>query len=248
MTTIISNKDKDVLEKKAVNIISSSINNLLLKKERIIFGITGGRSVSGIFKLLKEKNIPWGNVHIFMLDERLVPIDDKESNFRLAKENFIDELISKGLLPEENVHPFAMDESKKNFGISDYEAELKKYGGVYDIILLSSGEDGHVAALYPNHHSVRDESEFYLIVHDSPKLPKDRMTISRKLLIKSKVAILLFIGEIKKDAYNNFLNHRNRRLPLTKVRGLTRRFLGCQKSLRPTTKVVGIAISKHNKI
>ena len=44
------------------------------------------------------------------------------------------------------------------------------------------------------------------------------------------------------------LNHRNRRLSLTKVRDLTRRFLGCQKSLRPTTKVVSIAISKHNKL
>ena len=71
---------------------------------------------------------------------------------------------------------------------------------------MSSGEDGHVAALYPNHHSIRNDSDFFLSMRDSPKPPKDRMTMSRKLLTKSKIVILLFFGEIKEDAYRKFLD------------------------------------------
>lgn len=204
MTAIVSHKDKDELEKRAVDIISHSFNKLLQKQKTVVFGIPGGRSVPGIFRRLKEKNIPWEKVHIFMVDERLVFLNHPESNFKLAKENFIDELLIGGLLPAENIHPFVMDERKPDFGISDYENKLIKHGGIYDLVLLSSGEDGHVASLYPKHHSIKDNSEFYLIFHDSPKLPNDRMTISRKLLLKSKVAILLFIGEIKKGAYAKF--------------------------------------------
>jgi 6-phosphogluconolactonase len=184
--------------KKAADIIAQSINKLLSTQEQVVLGIPGGRSVSRIFKKLKGKNIPWKKVHIFMIDERMVSIEDDESNFRLAMECFFGELIDKKKLPEQNIYPFIPGK-----GIKSYEKELKDLGGSYDIILLSSGEDGHIGALYPN-HSIKDESEYYLTMNDSPKPPKDRMTSSRKLLLRSKVAILLFFEEAKRDALNRF--------------------------------------------
>ena len=205
MTEIIVDK-RENLEQKAADIISDSINNLLKKQETVVLAIPGGRSVTGIFKNLKEKNIPWKKAHIFIVDERLVPIDHKESNFRLAKESFIEELINKGLLPKENTHPFILNKSEPDSGISAYQEEIKKHGSIYDIVLLSSGEDGHIGALYPSHHSIKDNSDYYITMHDSPKPPKDRMTMSKKLLSKSKVAILLFFGEGKRQAYNKFLD------------------------------------------
>ena len=99
MTEIIVDERKN-LEEKAADIISESINKIAKDQEEVVLAIPGGRSVSGIFNQLKEKNIPWKKVHIFMVDERLVPIDHKESNFKLAKESFIEELIKKGLLPK----------------------------------------------------------------------------------------------------------------------------------------------------
>jgi len=72
------------------------------------------------------------------------------------------------------------------------------------MVLLSSGEDGHVGALYPDHHSVKDDSEHYIVMHDSPKPPPRRMSMSRKLLLRSKVALLFFFGKGKKDALKLF--------------------------------------------
>lgn len=208
MTEIIVNKNRHILEKKAADIISNSINQLLEKKNYIILAIPGGRSISGIFEFLKEKNIPWKKVHIFMVDERLVPIDDDKSNFKLANESFIKELVSKDTLPKKNVHPFIINKNKSDYGISSYKEELKKHGSIYDIVLLSSGEDSHIGALYPNHPSIKAHSDFYLTMHNSPKPPKDRMTMSKKLLLNSKVAILLFFGESKREALKKFKDNK----------------------------------------
>lgn len=198
---------KENLDKIALEIITTSIINILNKQEMLVLGVPGGRSVVGIFHLLKEaEDIPWEKVHIFMVDERFVALNNEESNFKLVKEIFTDKLIKKDKLYELNVHPFIMNKSMSDFGISEYENELKKIGSAYDIILLSIGEDGHVASLFPNHHSIKNDAPFYLLLNDSPKPPQKRMTISKNLLIKSKVAIVLVTGENKRTAYYKFLN------------------------------------------
>ncbi len=136
MTTTISHKNKNEMDRGVVNVISQSINWMLKKQKTVVFGIVGGRSVSGIFRRLKATDISWKKTHIFMIDERLVPLDSPQSNFRLAKEKFINELLINKRLPPENVHPFVMDISKPDFGISNYEDTLQCYGNIYDIILL----------------------------------------------------------------------------------------------------------------
>ncbi len=190
------------LEIKAAEIIALSLAED--RKDEVILAIPGGRSVSGIFERLIVQEIDWKRVHIFLVDERIVPLDHEESNFRLAKITFIENLLISGKLPEKNVHPFRMDRTKSDFGISRYEDELNKYGGNFDVVLLSSGEDGHIGALYPDHHSINNDSESYLYMTDSPKPPPERMTMSRKLLLRSKTALLLFLGEGKREALKKF--------------------------------------------
>ncbi|MDK1031047.1 MAG: 6-phosphogluconolactonase, partial [Planctomycetia bacterium] len=182
---IIYDRNICALQRAAAELITDSIVGLLAEKELVVLAVPGGRSVSGIFALFRAQDIPWRKVHIFMVDERLVPLSDDRSNFKLAREGFTDALVAEGKLPQENVHPFVFDGSKEDSGLAGYEEELRDLGGACDIVLLSSGEDGHIGALYPNHHSFRDESEFYVAMHDSPKPPPDRMTMSRKLLLRA---------------------------------------------------------------
>lgn len=207
MITLVKDKDTKKLEKAAAHIIAQSIVKVIAQEEKAVLAIPGGRSVAGIFSELKdEKDIDWKKVHIFMVDERLVPINDENSNFKLANDTFIKDLIKKEILPEGNVHPFKVDKKKKDYGVKDYEMELRGIHNHYDIILLSSGEDGHVGCLYPNHHSIRDNSEDFIFMEDSPKPPKNRMGISKKMLSKSRVSILLFFGEAKRHAFNKFMD------------------------------------------
>ena len=204
MTKIISGKKEDV-DKKAVGIIKKSVDEILTKKKHVNLAIPGGRSVQGIFhELSLAENFSWSKIHIFMVDERLVPITSDDSNFKLASTLFLDKLVAEKKILKENIHPFILDETESDYGLSNYETLLKSYGGCYDIVILGVGEDGHVGALFPNHHSITDNSELFLTMGDSPKPPGERMTFSRKHLLKAKSAIALFYGEGKRDAYKKF--------------------------------------------
>jgi 6-phosphogluconolactonase len=70
-----------------------------------------------------------------------------------------------------------------------------------DIVVLSSGEDGHIGALYPNHHSIKNNFPKFISMGDSPKPPQKRMTASRKMIEKADDGLLLFFGAGKTDAY-----------------------------------------------
>ncbi len=196
---LISSSSKAECDHKAVKIIQEQIAKILRIQNHILFAVPGGRSVSGIFYELLHVDIPWTKVHFFMIDERMVPWHDKESNFRLVGEAFLNPLLKEGKISKENIHPFKTVE-----GIGKYQRELQKFGGKFDIILVSSGEDGHIAALFPNHHSVKDLSPFFITMDDSPKPPSGRMSSSVSLLKKSQAAVILFYGEEKRTAYEAF--------------------------------------------
>ncbi|MBS3139976.1 6-phosphogluconolactonase [Candidatus Woesearchaeota archaeon] len=201
MLTIISCPKKSECDQKAANLIRDSILKLLQKKGLVVLGLVGGRSVSGIYEELKHQSIPWRQVQMFVVDERMVPLNDPDSNFKLIYDQLLKELIETGVLPFENIHPFDV---KK--GINAYQKELEKFGGQYGLVVLSSGEDGHVGALYPNHHSITDKSPFFIAMADSPKLPKERMSASLSLLKKTEIAFVLFYGKEKEKAYGHFNN------------------------------------------
>jgi 6-phosphogluconolactonase len=197
--TTVQCASQEELDRRGCDIISRCVKDLAQTQPAITLGISGGRSIRGIFSLLKNETVlPWDKVHIFWVDERLVPLNHVDSNYKLGKDLFIDNLIRSGALPAANVHPFDM-----NKGIDAYNNELAKHGGMLDIVLLGAGEDGHICALFPN-NSVKDDGTGYIAVKDSPKPPSDRITISRSTLLRAKVAVLLFVGEAKKDAFMLF--------------------------------------------
>ncbi len=202
----IYDPDKSKLDETAARIITDTINGMLKKKLFVVLAVAGGRSVGGVFNSLIKQDIPWEAVHIFIVDEKLVPLEHEESNFRLAKESFLGKLIEERRLPKGNVHPFIHDPTSPDLGLANYRKQLEQWGGSFDIVLLSSGEDGHIGALYPNHHSIRDTSPYFIAMDDGVKAPNERMSSSRKLLLRSKVALILFYDDIKKDALKMFLD------------------------------------------
>jgi len=180
--------ERDKLEKLASDFIADKIDEVIRRKELVVLGAVGGTSVKGIYAELSKEKIEWNKIHVFMLDERFVPLNSEDSNFKIVKEN-----LKKG-----NLHPF--DYNKSLFA---YQKEFDNYGN-FDIVLLSAGEDGHVASLYPNHASVRNNLEGFISVENSPKPPARRISSSRKLIENAGYGVLLFFGEGKKEAYKKF--------------------------------------------
>lgn len=197
------------LNQEAQECIGDAITQLLDKQPQVILGVCGGRSVGAVYELLaKNESVDWKRVHVFLVDERIVPITDEESNYKLVKEKLLDPLIRSGKMPAENAHPFIMDETKPNFGAFEYMKQLMKFGGKFDVVVLSAGEDSHVAALYPEHRVTRNEAVLFTSVTDSPKPPAKRLTATKPMLQQAKVAVLLIVGEGKRKALDQFRNEK----------------------------------------
>jgi 6-phosphogluconolactonase len=188
MNTIKGSRKR--LEKKAVSLIVKKIKSTLKTRSYATIGIPGGTSVKNIFRLLSRSSLPFEKIHFFLVDERSVPISSPQSNYNLAKKYF-----------KKNLHPY-----NYKLSCSSYIKDFLAHNKYFDLILLSAGEDGHVASLFPNHPSILNNSKLFISVKNSPKPPKSRISASLCLLQRSKSSILLFFGKNKSQALENFNN------------------------------------------
>lgn len=184
---MIINGNRTELEKRAATIFADHVSDLLKTQGHVVAGLVGGTSVAGVYKGIKKQPLPWDRIHFFMADERVVDINHPDSNFTL-----VDNIFRK--VASVHLHPCFSDKKKDDFGASDYTSLLKKYGGVLDLLILSCGEDGHVASLFPAHSSVLSGEKGFVAVMDSPKPPAERISASKNLLLQAKVALLLVMG------------------------------------------------------
>lgn len=196
MATTIIEKSREECEKEAAKTIARLLTKSVHERGKAVLGISGGRSVQGVLKQMLTQEVPWNNVHIMMTDERCVSLNSLESNYRQAHESIINALLSAKKLPSGNAHPFIYNEAHAIKAVLKYHQTLESLGG-FDVILASAGEDGHIASLFPKHHSTQKENVGFFLIHDAPKPPAKRMTASRKLLLKSRAGVLLVFGKEK---------------------------------------------------
>ena len=204
MLTVIQEKDQERLLQRTALHLCEKIRGVLAVREQVNLAVPGGRNVAKIFQMMQGEEVDWQRVHFFIIDERLVPVDHPDSNYKLLQDHFIDALARAGRIAPENAHPFILDPASTDRGAQRYERVLAEHGFRYDIILLSSGEDGHVGALYPHHHSFADRHHGFIVMDDSPKPPPERMTSSLSLMQTADTALILFVGEAKREAYTKF--------------------------------------------
>lgn len=204
MTEIIHEPDPGRMLAAAGRRLCAQVRSVLAAKGRAVVAVPGGRSAAAIFQAMLPEDLDWRRVHFFIVDERLVPVDHPDSNFKLLREHLVEPLARAGRIDPSNAHPFVVDPGAADRGAARYERELAGFGSRYDVVLLSSGEDGHVGALYPRHHSVEDAHHGFIVMDDSPKPPPGRMSSSRTLVQTASAAVLLFAGEAKREAWARF--------------------------------------------
>lgn len=187
-------------------LFSDQLNQHFCGQDKIVVGLVGGRSIKLALEKLDVSNFTTKVTHFFWGDERCVPLNSSNSNY-FELSTWIKKLNDSGI-PERNIHPFKFDDRLSDYGLAKYQQEFDEEGGEIDILFLSSGEDGHVLSLFPNHSSIRDNSKGYINVEDSPKPPSERISMSRELAKSAKLSIIFFIGSQKKEAYKNFLDQK----------------------------------------
>jgi 6-phosphogluconolactonase len=163
--------------------------------------LAGGNTPRRVYELLGPLLHDWSGVHIWFGDERAVPPDDPDSNFRLVSES----LLPAAGIPDEHVHR-VVGEWPPEEAAETYSAELLRVvpsnaSGVpvLDVAFLGLGEDGHTASLFPGDPLIGVSGKLVRAV-TAPKPPPDRITLTLDVLYAARRAILLASGEGKREA------------------------------------------------
>jgi len=173
--------------------------------------LPGGSVADAFLPVLAGAAMDWDRIEWFWGDERAVPPDHPESNFRLAAQLF----FRKANINPAKVHRMKGEADDLETAASNYESALMTTLGIpprFDVVLLGVGPDGHVCSLFPDHPAL-DASSFVVAVTDAPKPPARRLTLTLPALADAVVVIAAF-GASKAFAIADALENRHSRLPV----------------------------------
>lgn len=154
--------------------------------------LTGGTTPRRMYQLLAGERVAWGRVTLLFGDERCVDPGDHESNYRLAKETLLDRISPGAVLR-------MAGELGAEEAASLYDAAVGRLQPL-DLVLLGMGEDGHCASLFPGRPEL-DAPGWAIPVHDAPKPPPDRVSLTMNCLRNARRVVFIVTGAGKADAF-----------------------------------------------
>jgi 6-phosphogluconolactonase len=182
----------------------------IAKKGRFTVALSGGSTPKRLYELLAERTEPfrdqiaWEKIHFFWSDERHVPSDHPESNYRMTYEA----LLSCVPVAEDNVHRIAGENPNAAEAAAQYEETLKRVTGEtlpqLDLILLGLGTDGHTASIFPG-SEVLQETERLVAAAWVEKFKSYRITMTLPLLNNGRSVVFLVSGDEKAEIVKEVL-------------------------------------------
>jgi 6-phosphogluconolactonase len=179
--------------------------------------LSGGSTPRGMHALLADPagpyraRVPWAHLEVFWGDERCVPPDHPDSNYRMARETLLDHVP----VPPERVHRMAGDDPEPARAAERYAAELRerfvRQGRLddgwprFDLVLLGMGPDGHTASLFPGTEAVHESARAVVAVW-VPKLEAHRITLTPPVLTRAETILFLVTGADKAEALASVLD------------------------------------------
>lgn len=177
-------------------------NRAIAQTGRFTIVLSGGDTPRQLYSLLATEYrdaIPWANIHVFWGDERWVPHDHPDSNFRMAQET----LLWHVPMPSHQIHPMPTDLADTDAAANAYEALLRRRFErqlpAFDLILLGLGSDGHTASLFPNSPALAETCR-WAVPAEAPTEPKHRLTLTLPVLCNAAYVAFLVAGADKQSA------------------------------------------------
>jgi 6-phosphogluconolactonase len=202
--TLIICTDLESLSREAAERFAAAVEGRVREQGIARVALAGGTTPRRLYELLGtdefRTRLPWGKVHFFWGDERLVPLDRPESNYRMARETLLKHLA----LPKENVHPVPVASTAEAAALA-YEQELRQHFRqrrglpAFDLILLGLGADGHTASLF-RRSATLNEKERLVVATQSPTSGLPRVTLTLPVLNEARQVFFLAAGENKAAA------------------------------------------------
>jgi 6-phosphogluconolactonase len=180
--------------------------------------LSGGTTPGRTYELLAQTPDALAGTEIWFADERCVPPDDPESNYRLARETLLEPAHIAAAQTHRMHGELGPQEGASRYA-QELAARLEGAEAVLDVVILGIGPDGHVASLFPGASTLdADEHELCLPVEGAPKPPPERITLSLALLRSARGCTLLATGASKADAVSAMLGEPSRHVPASLLR------------------------------
>lgn len=205
--------DQRSLSRAAADEIVRVARGAVAQRGRFSIALSGGPAPRPVFELLADERepfrdqFPWRQTHFFWGDERHVPPDDAESNYRLA----YDKMLSKVPVPEENVHRVRAELPDPYDAAELYEMSLRDFFVLvdgefphFDLMWQGLGANGHTASLFPG-TSALGECRRIVVATWIEKLQAHRITMTYPVLNRAANVLFVVSGSEPADALNQVL-------------------------------------------
>ncbi|NJP10818.1 MAG: 6-phosphogluconolactonase [Leptolyngbyaceae cyanobacterium RU_5_1] len=185
---------------RALEVVLSKMQEAIAQRGLCTIALAGGGTPKPLYEKLALQDLPWEKLHVFWGDERCVPPDHPDSNQRMARQAWLDNVP----IPAANIHPMSTDAADPSVDADKHEAELQAFFNSsagefpsFDIILLGIGDDGHTASLFPHTEAlqVRDR-----LVTVGNKDGQPRITFTAPLINHARAVIFIVAGIGKRPA------------------------------------------------
>lgn len=206
--------DSGAVATRAAERIARIARKAVAERGRCALAFSGGATPGRALRALSVEDLPWNRVHLFQVDERVVPFGDPERNYFHLREDLIDRIA----IPPANVHPMPVEEADLDEGSRIYESILRRIAGtppILDLVQLGLGEDGHTASLFPGDAALQriDADVAVSGLHKGRR----RMTLTHPALDRARSILWLVTGPGKAATLERLLAG-DRSIPAGRVR------------------------------
>jgi 6-phosphogluconolactonase len=199
------------LQGRAAELFSRLAAEAVRERGSFSVALSGGSTPRGLYALLAREPfraaIPWASCRFFWGDERHVPPDHPESNYRMARES----LLSKVPVPESNVHRVPAELPDAGQAAERYEEVLRESFALepgqpprFDLVLLGLGPDGHTASLFPGTAALAEKRRL-VVANRVEKLKTERITMTYPVLNNAANVVFVVSGRDKAEAVRGVL-------------------------------------------
>jgi 6-phosphogluconolactonase len=183
--------DADAVARAAAKIIAAEARAAVTARGRFIMAVSGGKTPWQMLRALSGEEVPWADVHVFQVDERIAPAGDPDRNLTHLRES----LLSHAPLRPEQIYAMPVEEKDLAAAAKSYAATLQEIAGsppVLDLAHLGLGPDGHTASLIPNDSvlEVTDADVALTGIYQQRR----RMTLTYPLLNRSRCVLWVVTG------------------------------------------------------
>lgn len=199
--------DLDSMSNEAAQYIEKYISTVLESKKIFSLVLSGGLLLQSLYKaLFYIDTIPWERIHFFISDERCLPQDNQDSNFKHA----VNSLLRRSNIPLRNIHWINTDIVPLKKAANEYEKTLKNFlarnSNQFDLLLLSLGPDGHIASLFPGFSALLEKKKMVVLTEKSLLDPRvQRITMTLPALNKARRVLFFNCDENCKTILNEII-------------------------------------------